>query len=170
MSCCAFLAMASEDPNVSLPHLLQVNGMRLEEPELGDPVVENKSQRLFFMTTARDFSGACKVAVSQAAAWALSGFESMSEFQQVHEERAISFPPFGHCRIMRRVRQVAAGERDDAAERTFVNTTVVAASPLQIAQAPNTSYHVILEILKQCRATSIASWLSRHCFRISKMT
>ena len=73
LSCCAFLAMASEDPDATLPHLLQVNGMRLEEPESGDTVVDSKGQRLFFTTTARDFSGSCKVAVSQAAAFALSG-------------------------------------------------------------------------------------------------
>ncbi len=79
-----FLAMASEDPNATLPYLLQVNGMRLDEPELGEPVVENKGQRVFFTTTARDFSGSCKVAVSQVAALALSGLESMSEFQQAH--------------------------------------------------------------------------------------
>ena len=36
--------------------------------------------------------------------------------------------------------------------KTFVNTTVVAATPLslQITQAPNTSHNTILEILKQC--------------------
>ena len=39
-----------------------------------------------------------------------------------------------------------------SAGKTFVNTTVVAAAPfsLQIAQAPNTSYIIVLEILKQC--------------------
>eukprot|EP00974_Lingulodinium_polyedra_P002036 191741-Lingulodinium_polyedra.AAC.1 len=74
----------------------------------------------------------------------------MSEFQQAHEARAISFPPFANCRIMRRVRRVAAEEGGDAAGRVFVNTTVVAAAPLQMSQAPNTSYNIILEILKQC--------------------
>eukprot|EP00959_Pyramimonas_sp_CCMP1952_P003820 80656-Pyramimonas_sp.AAC.1 len=75
----------------------------------------------------------------------------MAEFQKVHDERAISFPPLGIGRIIRRVRNVAAGSDDDTLERTFVNTTVVAASPLQIAHAPNTSYNIVLEILKQCR-------------------
>ena len=165
LSCCAFLSMASEDANADLPQLLQVNGMRVEEPESGDSVVESKGQRVFFTTTARDFSGSCKVAVSQAAALALSGLETMSEFQQAHEARTVSFSPFGNCRIMRRVRHVAAQEGGDTAERVFVNTTVVAASPLQMSQAPNTSYDVILEILKQCRESQDAM-LAAHLSEI----
>ena len=168
LSCCAFLAMASEDPNATLPQLLQVNGMRLEEPESGDSVVESTGQRIFFTTTARDFTGSCKVGVSQATALALSGLDTMSEFQQAHEARAISFPPLGNCRIMRRVRNVTAAEGSDAPDRVFVNTTVVAASPLQISQAPNTSYNIILEILKQCRESQDAMLVAhlseiRHC-------
>ena len=31
--------MASEDPNATLPRLLQVNWTRLDEPELGEPVL-----------------------------------------------------------------------------------------------------------------------------------
>ena len=55
LSCCAFLEMASEDPNATLPQLLQVNGMRLEEPEPGDSVLESTGQCIFFTTTACDF-------------------------------------------------------------------------------------------------------------------
>ena len=174
LSCCAFLAMASEDPNATLPHLLQVNGMRLEEPEPGESVTETKGQRIFFTTTARDFSGSCKVAVSQAAALALSGLETMSDFQQAHDAREISFPPIGNCRILRRLRQVAPGDQqpgklltstDSSPERVFVNTTVVAASPLQISHAPNTSYSVVLEILKQCRESQ-DSMLAAHLSEI----
>ena len=73
--------------------LLQVNCMRIEEPGPGESVVESTGQRIFFTTTARDFSRSCKVGVSQAAALALSGLDTMSEFQQAHEARAISFPP-----------------------------------------------------------------------------
>ena len=101
LSCCAFLSMASEDANADLPQLLQVNGMRVEEPESGDSVVETKGQRVFFTTTARDFSRSCKVGVSQAAALALSGLDTMSEPQQANDARAVSFSPFGNCRIMR---------------------------------------------------------------------
>ena len=165
LSCCAFLAMASDDPNATLPHLLQVNGMRLEEPEPSDAVVESTGQRVFFSTNARDFSGSCKVAISQAAALALSGLDSMSEFLQAHEARAISFPPFSNCRILRRVRQMAAEEKHDTPDRVFVNTTVVAASPLQISHAPNTSYNVIIEILKQCRESQDAM-LAAHLSEI----
>jgi hypothetical protein len=143
LSCCSFLAMASEDPNAALPHLLQVNGIRLKEPEPGDPVVESRGQSILFTTTARDFSGSCKVAVSQAAVLALSGLETTTEFQQAHEARTICFPTFVNCRLMRRVRQVAAEEGSHAPDRTFVNTTVVAASPVQMSHAPNASYHVI---------------------------
>jgi hypothetical protein len=80
----------------------------------------------------------------------------MSEFLQAHEARAVSFPPISNCRILRRVRHVAAEEKHDTPDRVFVNTTVVAASPLQISHAPNTSYNVILEILKQCRESQDA--------------
>ena len=165
LSCCAFLEMASEDPTATLPLLLQVNGMRLEEPEPADSVVESKGERVFFTTTARDFSGSCKVAVSQAAAFALTGIDTMQEFKKVHDERAISFPPLSHCRIIRRVRNVAANAQDDTPERTFVNTTVVAVCPLQISHAPNTSYNVVLEILKQCRESQDAM-LAAHLSEI----
>ena len=84
MSCCALLQLASEDVSVSLPQLLQVNGMRLEEPEAGDSVVERTGARLFFTTLARDFSCSCTVGVSEAAALSLSGLGSMAEFQEAH--------------------------------------------------------------------------------------
>ena len=165
LSCCACVAMASEDPNATVPHLLQMNGMRLEEPLTGDSVVESKGECIFFTTTARDFSGSCKVFVSQEAALALSGLHTMSEFQQAHEARAISFPTFSNCRVTRCVRHVAAKEGDDTPARVFVNTTVVAASPLQILHAPDTSYHVIFEILKRCRVSQDAM-LAAHLSEI----
>ena len=46
LSCCALLQLASEDVSVSLPQLLRVNGMRLEEPEAGDSVVDRTASRL----------------------------------------------------------------------------------------------------------------------------
>ena len=165
LSCCACVAMASEDPNATVPHLLQMNGMRLEEPKAGDSVVESKGECIFFTTTARDFSGSCKVFVSQEAALALSGLHTMSEFQQAHEARAISFPTFSNCRVTRCVRHVAAKEGDDTPARVFVDTTVVAASPLQILHAPDTSYHVIFEILKKCRVSQDAM-LAAHLSEI----
>ena len=58
------------------------------EPEPGDSVVEGTGRRIFLTTTARDFSRSCKVGVSQAAALALSGLDTMSEFQQAHEAQA----------------------------------------------------------------------------------
>ncbi len=92
LSCCAFLAMASDDPNANLPLLLQVNGMRLEEPEPADSVVENTGERVFFTTTARDFSGSCKVGVSQAAAFALTGIDSMQEFKKSSRRESYLLP------------------------------------------------------------------------------
>ena len=150
LSCCALLQLASEDVSVSLPQILQVNGMRLEEPDAGDSVVDRTASRLFFTTRARYFSCSCTVGVSEAAALSLSGLGSMAEFQEAHATGTLSFPPFANCRIRRRTKEV--GAEDTSAGKTFVNTTVVAASPLslQIAQAPNTSCHSILEILKQC--------------------
>ena len=165
LSCCACVAMASEDPNATVPHLLQMNGMRFEEPLTGDSVVESKGECIFFTTTARDFSGSCKVFVSQEAALALTGLHTMSEFQQAHEARAISFPTFSNCRVTRCVRHVAAKEGDDTPARVFVDTTVVAASPLQILHAPDTSYHVIFEILKRCRVSQDAM-LAAHLSEI----
>ncbi len=117
----------TESPNATLPHLLQVIGIRQEEPESGDPA-------------------------SQAAALALSGLE-----------RASSFPPFGNCRMMRRARQVAVGEGDDAPDQPFVNTAVVAASLLQTSHAPDTSYQVVLEILKQCHE-------SQDCMLVARLS
>ena len=92
---------------------------------------------------------------------ALSGIDTMSEFQQAHEGRTISFRPMDNCRVMRRVRNVAAGKGGDTADRVFVNTTAVAASPLQISRPPNTAYNVILEILKQCRESQDAMLAAR---------
>ena len=80
LSCCALLQLASDDASVSLPQILQVNGMRLEEPEAGDSVVERTGSRLFFTTLARDFSCSCTVGVSEAAALSLSGLCTMAEF------------------------------------------------------------------------------------------
>ena len=150
LSCCALLQLASEDVSVSLPQVLQVNGMRLEEPEAGDSVVDRTASRLFFTTRARDFSSSCTVGVSEAAALSLSGLGIMAEFQEAHATGTLSFPPFANCRIRRRTKEVGAEET--SAGKTFVNTTVVAAAPLslQIAQAPNTSYNTIFEILNQC--------------------
>ena len=147
---CACLEVGSNDPEASLPQLLQVNGMRLEEPEVGDSVVIGTGERIFFSARARDFSGSVLVGVSQAAALALSGLASKEEFEKRHADGQLAFPAFANCRIRRRTREVAGAE--ESAGKTFVNTIVVAAHPLsfQIDQAPNTSYNTILEILKQC--------------------
>eukprot|EP00959_Pyramimonas_sp_CCMP1952_P242064 5060069-Pyramimonas_sp.AAC.1 len=69
--------------------------------------------------------------------------------------------------MIRRVRHVAVSEGDDTPERTFVNATVVAASPLQISHAPNVSYHVVLEILKQRRESQDAM-LAAHLSEIRR--
>ena len=45
---CACLEVGSHDPEASLPQILQVNGMRLEEPEVGDSVVIGTGDRIFF--------------------------------------------------------------------------------------------------------------------------
>ena len=85
---CACLEVGSNDPEASLPQLLQVNGMRLEEPEAGDSVVIGTGERIFFSARARDFSGSVLVGVSQAAALALSGLASKEEFVS---EKSTSF-------------------------------------------------------------------------------
>ena len=153
-SCCACLHLASDDPSVSLPQILQVNGMRLEEPEPGESVVERTGQRVFFTTTARDFTSSCVVGVSESAALSLSGLSTAAEFQEAHASGTLSFPPFANVRIRRRTREVAHDEENGQTSggKTFVNTTVVAAAPfsLQSTQAPNNSYNIVLEILKQC--------------------
>ena len=78
----------------------------------------------------------------------------MAEFQEAHASGTLCFPPFANCRIRRRTREVGHDEENGqtSAGKTFVNTTVVAAAPfsLQSAQAPNNSYNIVLEILKQC--------------------
>ena len=152
MSCCAFLQLASEDSDAALPQLLQVNGMRLEEPELGDSVVERTGSRIFFTTSARDFSRSCIVGVFEAAVLSFIGLTTLAEAQNAHDDGAVSSPPFANCRLLRRTREVAAELGSNSTGRVCVNTTVVAAVPLslQMSQAPNTSYHTVLDILRQC--------------------
>eukprot|EP00959_Pyramimonas_sp_CCMP1952_P412469 8643619-Pyramimonas_sp.AAC.1 len=58
----------------------------------------------------------------------------MSEFQQAHEARAISFPPLGNCRIMRRVRHVAAGADSHAPER--IPAVDIARDPEAVPREP----------------------------------
>lgn len=153
LCCAAFLDLTSEEPAAAnMPSVVQIPWLLVEEPAQ-DEEVEVKNEdggRLWFVTKARDCSGAVRVGCPQRIALALANATEKEDFKAKHGENSLGFPLFVHARLTRSVRQ-GSGQH---AGKDFVSNTLQDVTPVSWtkAEAPNASFHSLLTILNNLPA------------------
>lgn len=156
LCCAAFLDLTSEEPAASMPSVVQIPWLLVEEPAQDDDVeVPNEDGgRLWFVTKARDCSGAVRVGCPQRTALALANATDKDNFKAKHGENSLGFPLFVHARLTRSVRQ-GSGQH---AGKEFVASTLqeVANVSWGKSEAPNASFYSLLTILNNLPADAEA--------------
>ena len=145
LCCTAFLDLTSEEPSANMPSVVQIPWLLVEEPAQDDEVTNDDGSRLWFVTKARDCSGAVRVGCPQRTALALANATDKDNFKAKHSENSLGFPLFVHARLTRSVRQ-GSGHN---AGREFVANTLqeVANVSWTKSEAPNASFNSLLTIL-----------------------
>ena len=101
--------------------------------------------RLWFVTKARDCSGAVRVGCPQRIALALANATEKEDFKAKHRENSLGFPLFVHARLTRSVKQ---GSGQNAGKEFVANTLQeVASVSWTKSEAPNASFNSLLTIL-----------------------
>ena len=153
LCCAAFLDLTSEEPSAAnMPPVVQIPWMLVEEPGQEDDVeVANEDGgRLWFVTKARDCSGAVRVGCPQRTALALANATDKDNFKAKHGENSLGFPLFVHARLTRSVKQ---GSGQNAGKDFVANTLQeVANVSWTKAEAPNASFNSLLNILNNLPA------------------
>ena len=153
LCCAAFLDLTAEEPAAAnMPSVVQIPWLLVEEPAQQEDVEVTKEDggRLWFVTKARDCSGAVRVGCPQRIALALANATEKEDFKAKHGENSLSFPLFVHARLTRSVRQ-GSGQN---AGKEFVSNTLqdVANVSWTKAEAPNASFQSLLSILNNLPA------------------
>jgi len=153
LCCTAFLDLTAEEPAAAnMPSIVQIPWMLVEEPAQDEDVeVTNEDGgRLWFVTKARDCSGAVRVGCPQRIALALANAIDKEDFKAKHGENSLGFPLFVHARLTRSVRQ---GSGMNAGKEFVANTLQDLANVSWTkAEAPNASFHSLLTILNNLPA------------------
>ena len=153
LCCAAFLDLTAEEPAAAnMPSVVQIPWLMVEEPAQHEDVeITNADDgRLWFVTKARDCSGAVRVGCPQRIALALANATEKGDFKAKHGENSLGFPLFVHARLTRSVRQ-GSGQN---AGKEFVSNTLqeVANVSWTKSEAPNASFHSLLAILNNLPA------------------
>ena len=147
LCCAAFLDLTAEEPAAAnMPSVVQIPWLLVEEPARDEDVFFNEhGGRLWFVTTARDCSGAVRVGCPQRIALALAHAADKEDFKAKHDEDSLGFPLFVHARLTRSVKQ---GSGHNAGKEFVSNTLqdVVSVSWTK-SEAPNASFNSLLTIL-----------------------
>ena len=166
LGCAAFLNYTAEAPQAHLPSIIQLPWVFIEEPE-GDATVTTSSapvgasqpaagygSRLWYITQARDVSGAASVGMPQRCALELSGASGVEVFCEKKEQGALNMPLFCHIRVSRKHRNSGASQptASELGTRVFVNHTIEAVEAVTWGKeaVPNASYEQILALLNLC--------------------
>ena len=148
LCCAAFLDLTAEEPAATnMPSVVQIPWLLVEEPAQDEDVEvpSEDGSRLWFLTKARDCSGAVKIGCPQRIALALANATEKEDFKAKHSENSLGFPLFVHARLTRSVRQ---GSGQNAGKEFVANTLQdVAAVSWTKAEAPNASFNHLLSIL-----------------------
>ena len=153
LCCAAFLDLTAEEPAaVNMPSVVQIPWLLVEEPAQDEEVEVTKEDggRLWFVTKARDCSGAVRVGCPQRIALALANAAAKEDFKANHGDNSLGFPLFVHARLTRSVRR-GSGHNSG---KDFVSNTLqeVANVSWTKSEAPNASFHSLLTILNNLPA------------------
>ena len=147
----AFLDYTSQNPNANLPPVMQIMAATIEEPT--GSVTAEGTDRIWFITKFREFSGAAEAGMPERVALQLSGLDRTA-FLDAHASGALQFPLLCNLRVSRTC--TGASEQSGASQRsahagpkTFVNHVIQEARPLHFHHqvAPNAAYEEVLTVL-----------------------
>ena len=161
LSASAFLAYTAQNSGAKLPTVHQLMAVMLEEPT--GPVTAEGTDRIWFMTKLREFSGAIDVSVSERVALKLTGLDAAA-FKEAHADGSLQFPLLCNTRVSRTcstgASQPGASQTDSSQSgssqsvfgtnaKTFVNHSLQEAEPLDWNNAvgPNAAYEPVLTVL-----------------------
>ena len=159
----AFLAYTARNPSAKLPNVQQLMVVMIEEPT--GPVTADGTDRIWFVTKLREFSGAIDVSVSERVALKLTGLDRAA-FGEAHANGSLQFPLLCNTRVSRSSSTIESGQigasqsnspRPTGASQPviamnaeiFVNHILQEAEPLDWNNtvAPNAAYENVLSML-----------------------
>ena len=166
LCCAAFLDFTQEAPNAHLPSVFQLPFVLIEEPEIDATVTTSSASvggsqpaaghaaRIWYITQARDVSGAVSVGVPQRQALQLAAASSVEGFCERKAQGTLNTPLFCHIRGSRKPRTSAASQSQDSESgaRVFVNHTIEALEAVTWGKeaVPNKSYEQVIALLNIC--------------------
>ena len=149
----AFLAYTAQNASAKLPNVQQLMAVMIEEPTRA--VTADGTDRIWFVTKLREFSGAVDISVSERVALKLTGLDRAA-FKEAHADGSLQFPLLCNTRISRSVSTGASGQTGASQlgasqfnAKTFVKHMLQEAEPLDwnSAVAPNAAYENVLTML-----------------------
>ena len=159
----ALLAYTAQNPSAKIPSVLQLMAVMIEEPS--GPVTADGTDRIWFLTKLREFSGAVDISVSERVALKLTGLDRAA-FKEAHADGSLRFPLLCNTRVSRSISGGASGQtsasQPGASEQTgasqpvlgmntkpFVNHSLQEAEPVDwnSTVAPNAAYENVLTML-----------------------
>ena len=163
LSAGAFLAYTAQNASARLPNVQQLMAVMIEEPT--GPVTADGTDRIWFITKLREFSGAVDVSVSERVALKLTGLDRAA-FKEAHADGSLQFPLLCNTRVSRSISTGASGQtgasqpgasgKTGASQpvlgmnaKTFANHILQEAGPLDwnSTVAPNAAYENVLTML-----------------------
>ena len=94
----AILAYTAQNASAKLPNVHQLVVVMIEEPT--GPVIADGTDRIWFVTKLREFSGAVDISVSERVALKLTGLDRAA-FIEAHADDSLQFPLLCNTRISR---------------------------------------------------------------------
>ena len=120
----AFLAYSAQNESAKLPDVHQFMAVMIEEPT--GPVTADGTDRIWFITKLREFSGAVDISVSERVALKLTGLDRAA-FKEAHADGSLQFLLLCNTRVSRSISTGASGQTGASQPvlgmnaKTFVN-------------------------------------------------
>ena len=81
----------------------------IEEPSPTEPVTDKSGERVWFLASTRDASGAVTLSVGEKQAMQLAGVASPQELKDKHAAGCMNFPLFVNLRVARKTKSALDG-------------------------------------------------------------
>ena len=162
LSTCGLLDAMADQVTIgnSEPQLLQLHDVRLDVPE--GQVTTEDGNRIWFVTTARDWTGSTRLGVSEAAALVLCGGTSKEEFLVQAQSEGLEFPMLVNLRVVRTVRSKA-----DSAQEKVVSAVIVTATEAPVTVLPTKAVEALMPLLALCQMPT-DGWLPARLSQVAK--
>ena len=147
LSCAAILDYTRENTMVSVPDVMQLMWVHIDEPDAGDHIMDTSGQRIWYLTQLRDVSGATTVGMPERHALRLASCSSSAQFRSLHDGSSLNMPLLCHVRLSRSTRNVDSGT-------VFINYTIEEVVTVSYVpqSAPNAAYEDLVKLLNMCPA------------------